>query len=111
MYEQAGAQGRPGPGAGGSPFGWNVNTGGGRSGVHTMTEDEMRDMFGESSPFSDFFQTFFGGAYDADAGSARSARGGRARAREGRDVEQEIELPLEDAFTGTTRRFGISMDG
>src|SRR3954463_12949267 len=66
MYEQAGAQG--GPGQGGSPFGWNVNTGGaGRSGGHTMTEDEMRDMFGESSPFSDFFQTFFGGAYDVDA--------------------------------------------
>ena len=112
MYEQAGAQGRPGQGFGGSPFGWNVNTGGGgRSGVHTMTEDEMRDMFGDASPFSDFFQTFFGGAYDVDAGATGARRGGRARAREGRDVEQEIELPLEDAFSGTTRRFGISMDG
>ncbi len=112
MYEQAGAQGQPGQGAAGTPFaGWNVNMGGGRSGVHTMTEDEMREMFGGSSPFSDFFQTFFGGSVDADIGGARSARGGRPRAHQGRDVEQEIELPLEDAFRGTTRRFGISMNG
>ena len=110
MYEQAGAQGQPGQGYAANPFGgWNVNTGQG-SRVHTMTEDEMREMFGESSPFSDFFQTFFGGSFDADAAAGRSARGGR-RARQGRDVEQEIELPLEDAFNGTTRRFGISMNG
>src|SRR5450432_526017 len=28
------------------------------SGFRTMTEDEMRDMFGEAHPFSDFFETF-----------------------------------------------------
>jgi curved DNA-binding protein len=112
MYEQAGAGGPQRPG-GGNPFaGWNVNVGGGPRGTHTITEDEMREMFGDANPFSDFFQTFFGGSVDADAGSARSARGGgRARARQGRDVEQEIELPLEDAINGTTRRFGISLDG
>src|SRR2546421_4173976 len=57
MYEQAGAGGGAGGaspfGGGGSPFGgsWNVNTGGpgGGGGFRTMTEDEMRDMFGESS--------------------------------------------------------------
>jgi curved DNA-binding protein len=109
MYEQAGAQGRPGAGSTGNPFGgWSADMGGGRSGgVHTMSEDEMREMFGDANPFSDFFQTFFGGGPDADTG--RAARGGRARA--GRDVEQEIELPLEDAFNGTTRRFGLSLNG
>src|SRR5262245_10382429 len=54
MYEQAGASGTGagGPFAGGSPFGggnWNVNFGGGgpQGGFRTMTEDEMREMFGD----------------------------------------------------------------
>jgi curved DNA-binding protein len=108
MYEQAGAQG-------GSPFGggWNVNVGGGRGGYRTMTEDEMREMFGDANPFSDFFQTFFGGS----AGAAEEARGGRrtgrarSRVQPGRDLEQEIELGLEDAVHGTMRRFSMSVDG
>ena len=53
----------------------------------------MQEMFGDGNPFSDFFQTFFGG------GGRRAAPArGRARPRperagaQGRDVEQEIEL-------------------
>src|SRR6266581_396585 len=69
-YEQAGAGG---PGFDPSQFG------GGRGpqsgGFRTMTEDEMREMFGDEHPFSDFFETFFGGA-----GGDR-ARRGRARSR------------------------------
>jgi curved DNA-binding protein len=109
MYEQAGAAGAPGGYSGGAG-GWNVNTGGG---FRTMTEDEMRDMFGgESHPFSDFFETFFGGSMGADPeGSRRAGRGGRTRTRSGRDVEQEIELGLEDAFNGTMRRLATSIDG
>ena len=115
MYEQAGAAGqaRPGQGfPGGNPFGggWNVNMGGGSGGYRTMTEDEMRDLFGEASPFSDFFKTFFGGAAGQEE-VPRTGRGARARGRHGRDVEQEIELGLEDAFNGTTRRFSVSTDG
>src|SRR5919109_58430 len=77
-----------------------------------MTEDEIREMFGDSNPFSDFFHTFFGGSMrDEETGR----RGGRGRAtrgpRKGRDVEQEIELPLEDTFNGTMRRFSIKHDG
>src|SRR5262252_8501281 len=111
MYEQAGA-GAPG---GGPPPGWNVNYGagpgsGGGGGFRTMTEEEMREMFGDGDPFSDFFHTFFGGAVDTDA--PRSARGGRGRGpRPGRDVEQEIELGLEDAYNGTMRRLSIKHDG
>ena len=117
MYEQAGA-GAPGgnPFGAGSPFGgaggWNVNTGG-RTGYRTMTEDEMREMFGDANPFSDFFQTFFGGAAGAPDETHAGRRTGRSRSRvqPGRDVEQEIELPLEDAFRGTMRRFTMSIDG
>src|SRR5205823_4894543 len=79
-------------------------------GARTMTEDEVRDMFGGADPFSDFFHTFFGGAAAEEPG--RRARGGRTRAsRHGRDVEQEIELGLEDAYRGATRRLSISYDG
>ena len=75
----------------------------------------MREMFGDANPFSDFFQTFFGGASAAGGGEesgGRRTRGARQRGpRAGRDVEQEIELGLEDAFLGTTRRLSITHDG
>jgi DnaJ-class molecular chaperone len=107
MYEQAGAAG-----GAGSPFGaqWNVNVGGGPGGGYrTMTQEEMEDMFGGGSPFSDFFTTFFGGG--GFEGGAQSARRGRTRQRAGRDVEHVIELTLEDAFQGTTRRLALKHDG
>ena len=109
MYEQqaAGAGARPGAGAPG--FG-----GGFSGGVHTMTEEEMREMFGGDSPFSDFFQTFFGGGNfgggfeDARRGARGSAR---SRGRKGRDVEQEIELSLDDVYRGVTRRLVFTLGG
>ena len=113
MYEQQGAAGAPGAPQGG----WNVNFGsgsgsGGGGGFRTMTEDEMREMFGDADPFSDFFHTFFGGETGGGDEPGGRARGGRPRApRQGRDVEQEIELGLEDALRGTTRRFSITHDG
>jgi DnaJ-class molecular chaperone len=77
-----------------------------------MTEDEMREIFGNEDPFSDFFHAFFGGAAAGDAGrGARAHSGGAKRVRQGRDVEQEIELSLEDAFAGATRRLAITHDG
>ena len=107
MYEQAG------PGPGGQPGGaWNVPFGGapGGGGFRTMTEEEMREMFGDADPFSNFFHTFFGGAMGAEDRGG-SARGGRGRARKGRDVEHELELGLEDAYHGTMRRLSIKLDG
>src|SRR6186713_275512 len=82
MYEQAEAQGQPFPG--GSPFGgfggepgeggaWTINMGGGPGGYRTMTEDEMREMFGTDDPFSNFFHTFFGGG--GPGGGEGRARG------------------------------------
>jgi len=123
MYEQAGAGQAPGGARGFDPSqfgggGWNVNFGGGSGGggSRTMTEDEMRDMFGDANPFSDFFKTFFGGAGPAaggdEFGGARRPRAARPRGpRAGRDIEQEIELGLEDAFRGTMRRLAITHDG
>lgn len=46
--------------------------------------------------FSDFFETLFGGA--------RRGRGGAGFAMRGEDIEAEIELTLEDAHRGATRK-------
>lgn len=109
QYEQAGAQG----GGGFDPrkAGWNVNFGGGQGGSRTMTQEEMNEMFGGDHPFSDFFETFFGGGRQgADSpGRGRAARPRAARA--GRDIEDEIELSLEDAYHGAMRRFSIQHEG
>jgi DnaJ-class molecular chaperone len=69
-----------------------------------MSQEEMGDLFGNEGPFSDFFRTFFGGA--------TGARGTRApRGRRGRDVEHDIELTLDEAFHGTTRRVSVTSGG
>jgi len=110
MYEQAREQGQPWPG--GSPFGegpqggaWNINMGG-PGGYRTMTQEEMEELFGNQDPFSDFFNTFFGG------GGTREARTkGRARVQKGRDIEHAVELTLEEAFHGATRRISIKQGG
>jgi DnaJ-class molecular chaperone len=108
MYEQqARSGGQPFTGA---PFGQGT---GGRTQYRTMTPEEMEDLFGDSNPFSDFFTTFFGGGggggFSGAAGA--QARAGRSRKRPGRDIENEIELSLEDAFHGTTRRLLLRHNG
>jgi len=105
-YEQAERAGGPNPFAGQ----WNVNTGGGQGGFRTMTQEEMEEMFGDQNPFSDFFTTFFGGGFGQREPAGRGARG-RARQRHGRDVEHEIELSLEEAYHGATRRLSLKHDG
>jgi curved DNA-binding protein len=117
IYEQAQQQGQPWPGAaGGSPFGgfgeggeggtWTINMGG-PGGYRTMSEEEMREMFGTEDPFSDFFRTFFGGGGTRET----AGRAGRQRTQRGRDLEQEVELTLEEAYHGATRRIGIKQGG
>ena len=108
QYEQAGAGGGFDPRAGG----FNVNYGGAPGGGYrTMTQEEMNEMFGGANPFSDFFQTFFGGMGAEAEEPGRRAGRGRSRSRQGRDLEQELELTLEDAYQGALRRFAMSQDG
>jgi DnaJ-class molecular chaperone len=120
MYEQAQQQGQPWPG--GSPFGdaagfggagpqggaWTINMGG-PGGYRTMTEEEMRDLFGNEDPFSDFFRTFFGGGGPREGARGRTARA--PRSQKGQDIEHEVELTLEEAFHGATRRIAIKEGG
>jgi curved DNA-binding protein len=119
MYDQAQQQGQGFPG--GSPFGgagagpgggaWNINMGG-PGGYRTMSEEEMHDLFGNEDPFSDFFKTFFGGGGGGPREGTR-ARQGRAapRTQKGRDIEHEVELTLEEAYYGATRRISIKQGG
>ena len=102
MYEQAGAQGA-------NPFAGGFGGTGSRGGFRTMTPEEMEALFGDSNPFSDFFTTFFGGG--PGGGASTGGRQGRVRQRPGRDVENEIELALEDAYNGTTQRLALTHDG
>ena len=114
MYEQAQQQGQGFPG--GSPFGgagsgaWNINTGGSGGGYRTMTEEEMHDLFGNEDPFSDFFKTFFGGG-GATREGGRARQGRAPRTQKGRDIEHEVELTLEEAYHGATRRISIKQGG
>jgi curved DNA-binding protein len=108
MYEQAQQAG-----AGGQPFGdagaYRVNVGG-PGGFRTITEDEMRRIFGDEDPFSDFFKTFFGGVAAARVGATvgrRTSSTRTARTRSGRDLEHELDLSLKDALHGTTRRLSV----
>jgi DnaJ-class molecular chaperone len=116
MYEQA----QPGQGfPGGAPFGdaagqggaWTINMGGGPGGYRTMSEEEMQDLFGNQDPFSDFFKTFFGGGGAAPGAREGRGRGARSRTQKGRDIEHPVELTLEEAFHGATRRISIKQGG
>jgi curved DNA-binding protein len=108
MYEQQARSGGQ-PFTGGTPFGQG---GGGRTQYRTMTPEEMEDLFGDSNPFSDFFTTFFGGSGGDFGGAAGGqARASRGRKRPGRDIENEIELSLEDAYQGATRRLLLRHNG
>lgn len=102
-YEQWERSGRPGP----NPF-----QGGGQFEYRTVSPEELESMFGDSAPFSDFFETFFGGG----GGAGFRTRAGRAGSRRqpairGEDIEGETEISLEEAFRGTTRTVELSEHG
>jgi|RhiMethySRZTD1v2_1073278.scaffolds.fasta_scaffold53702_4 curved DNA-binding protein len=111
LYEQAQQHGA-GFGGGGNPFAggaWNINMGG-PGGYRTMTEEEMHELFGNEDPFSDFFRTFFGGGGPRE-GAGRARQGRAPRTQKGRDIEHEVELTLEEAYHGATRRISIKQGG
>src|SRR3954468_15383792 len=112
MYEQAQQQGGGFPGGGTNPFtggAWNINVGG-PAGYRTMSEEEMHELFGNEDPFSDFFRTFFGGGGPRE-GAGRARQGRAPRTQKGRDIEHEVELTLEEAYHGATRRISIKQGG
>jgi len=88
-WEQGGipGQGRPGPGEG-----FTFDYGNFGEGV----------QFGGDVPF-DLFETLFGG------GAAKTTtRRRREPPAKGRNIETEMEISLEDAFTGATKAFSLN---
>lgn len=106
-YEQFGSDWQRWQQRGGSPgdFDWSqwATGGGGRpgGGVHYGTVEDLGDLFGGSSAFSDFFNSLFGGG----GGRGRTGRRGgyQMRPQRGQDHRQEVEISLEEAYLGTTR--------
>ena len=106
-WERGGRQGR-------NPF--EQSGGGGNSFEYrTVSPDELEDLFGNSAPFSDFFETFFGGTERGGGTRTRFSTGSRgstrAAARRGEDVEGETEITLEEAFQGTSRTVELNLGG
>jgi len=93
-YDALGQQYQRWQQTGGQPggFDWSQWAGASPSGGGRVEYADLGDLFG-SSGFSDFFEAIFGGAGVSSRGA------GRASTR-GRDLEHEVEITLEDAFSG-----------
>ena len=104
-YDQFGAdweryQAANGAGPDASDFSqWFNQRSGGPGNVHF----EYRTTGGEG--FSDFFETLFGGQATRPTRSRRRAR----TPRRGEDHEYTVDVPLREAFSGTTRTFEIQI--
>jgi DnaJ-class molecular chaperone len=103
QYDQWGQAGRPE----GSPFGQpgggpGGGPGAGQSGQGRRVEyrstspEDLEDLFGTDSPFSDFFYDVYGG------GQAAGGRGFTGP-MPGEDMEAETTVTLEEAYRGTER--------
>lgn len=77
-------------------------------GVHVeyANVEDFEDLFGEESPYSDFFTNLFGQGRRGGKGARRTASTGP---RPGRDVEYDINLTLEEAYRGAERL--LEVDG
>ena len=87
--------------------------GGGTYRYQTLNEEDFADLFGNASPFSDFFETFFhstGGSQRAGRHSTSRSGGTRAQsyAIPAQDVESAVEVSLAEAYQGATRTFALT---
>lgn len=88
--------------------GRGTGAGGARYQYRTLSEEDLEDLFGGASPFSDFFETFFGsglGGVARERGRARTTRYAQRGAYPppAQDAEAELDVTLADAYQGATR--------
>jgi len=83
---------------------WSASQPGNGARVQNVNPEDLEDLFGSASPFSDFFTNIFGQARRSGRGSGRSSPPGPRR---GRDVEYEVDLTLEEAYHGAERLLEI----
>jgi len=74
--------------------------------VQYASPEDLEDLFGSASPYSDFFANIFGQAFTNGRSSGRATP---SSPRRGRDVEYEVALTLEEAFHGAERL--LELDG
>ena len=100
------------------PTGGPAGPGGARYEYRTVNPEDLNDLFGGQSSFSDFFEQFFGSDF-AGAGSSgfpnmggRTGGGTAGRARQratmGQDIESQVEVTLAEAYSGATRVFELT---
>ncbi len=115
-YDQLGASYQQYQRMGGDPrgFDWSQGMGGfgSRPGGRVHVSEaygDLGDLFGGGGDFSDFFTSIFGGAGAGQDVFRRASRSASSQGVRGRDYEQQVEITLEEAFSGTTRV--LSKDG
>jgi curved DNA-binding protein len=74
--------------------------------VHYANAEDLEDLFGSDSPYSEFFKSIFG---QGDRGWSGGGRTAQSVPHRGRDVEYEVKLTLEEAYHGAERL--LEMDG
>lgn len=62
--------------------------------TRTVSPEDLQDLFGDDSPFSDFFSSIFGGGMPQERTN---------RPTRGRDAEVAVEITLAEALHGTAR--------
>lgn len=103
LYDQFGSEWNTWQQRGGQAEDFWKQWAGGQPGQVRYTTRDIGDIFGQDSPFSDFFQQLFGGG---GMGYGDLFGGGAARQprpRRGQDYEQPVEITLEEAYRGTSR--------
>lgn len=105
MRAQTGAAAGAGTGSGGYRGTYNY-PGSGTYSYNSVNPEDLQDMFGSESPYSDFFYDLFGGANGMGRNTAGGARS--SQPRKGRDIEAEVSVLLEEAFSGAKRALELA---
>ncbi len=103
-YQRYGQMPNTGSPNGASDFG---GFSGGNFSYRTVNEEELEDLFGGASPFSDFFNTYFRSGFYDDSNAYTTGRRQRV-ATPGEDVESSVEVTLAEAYQGVTRAFELT---
>ncbi|MBW8887805.1 MAG: J domain-containing protein [Fibrobacteres bacterium] len=94
----------------GGPGGQREGAAGGRRRSQTFTQEDLGDIFGGGGSFSDFFETYFGSAgMGGGRGPGAGRQGGAWTAPQpGTDYQADVEITLEEAYTGAKKVFEIN---
>lgn len=119
-YEKYGRwPGAPAGAGAGARGGYGAGPGAGNYQYRTVSPEDLNDLFGGQSPFSDFFETYFGGGGMGGLGGIGGMGGAGRRAgtgagtyysqpTRGQDVESTVDVTLPEAYTGATRTFELT---